>query len=155
MVAPWLALVTMGLVLAMVPLVEPQQPHLAAAPLCGRAFLRAVIFHCGGSRWRRDGKGMLHYVHALCTSYYLQMQKSNGPPWKTTQNMFFIIMIVKKYLPNMAMASLLTQNSRIRNKWRAVRNDSEIKREWHISAGYYGEAGDHAVSTASLCEQTG
>ncbi|XP_078471424.1 relaxin-3-like [Lampetra planeri] len=31
--------------------------------LCGREFIRAVIFTCGGSRWRRVGSGGLHTAH--------------------------------------------------------------------------------------------
>lgn len=35
-----------------VALVETQ-PNANTVKLCGRSFLRAVVFACGGSRWRR------------------------------------------------------------------------------------------------------
>ncbi|KAK7880750.1 hypothetical protein WMY93_032611 [Mugilogobius chulae] len=30
------------------------QPDVKAVKLCGREFLRAVVYTCGGSRWRRS-----------------------------------------------------------------------------------------------------
>ncbi|KAM6469986.1 relaxin-3 [Liasis olivaceus] len=36
------------------PVSEARTPHYGVK-LCGREFIRAVIFTCGGSRWRRAG----------------------------------------------------------------------------------------------------
>lgn len=43
-------------------------PRDYGVKLCGREFIRAVIFTCGGSRWRRSTEGdlgelMLLYFH--------------------------------------------------------------------------------------------
>ncbi|KAM3619304.1 uncharacterized protein V6R79_005922 [Siganus canaliculatus] len=47
-------------------LVEQVEAEVKAVKLCGREFLRAVVYTCGGSRWRRllgdadmDGDGLL------------------------------------------------------------------------------------------------
>lgn len=34
-------------------------PRDYGVKLCGREFIRAVIFTCGGSRWRRSTEGLL------------------------------------------------------------------------------------------------
>uniref|UniRef100_A0AAQ4QHY7 Insulin n=1 Tax=Gasterosteus aculeatus aculeatus TaxID=481459 RepID=A0AAQ4QHY7_GASAC len=50
------ALLTMGLLVALVEKVRSNdaQPPFYGVKLCGREFIRAVIFTCGGSRWRRS-----------------------------------------------------------------------------------------------------
>lgn len=47
--------------------------------LCGREFIRAVIFTCGGSRWRRSitSTGKHFTIHAsLCTILLLRAENS-------------------------------------------------------------------------------
>ncbi|XP_058497077.1 relaxin-3b isoform X1 [Solea solea] len=50
------ALLTVGLLVALVTRVHSNDGHPAfyGVKLCGREFIRAVIFTCGGSRWRRS-----------------------------------------------------------------------------------------------------
>ncbi|XP_026159736.1 relaxin-3b [Mastacembelus armatus] len=50
------ALLTLGLLVALVDRVRPidNHPTFYGVKLCGREFIRAVIFTCGGSRWRRS-----------------------------------------------------------------------------------------------------
>ncbi|XP_032417918.1 relaxin-3b [Xiphophorus hellerii] len=50
------ALLTLGLVMVFVHLAQCTDGHssLYGVKLCGREFIRAVIFTCGGSRWRRS-----------------------------------------------------------------------------------------------------
>ncbi|XP_022063864.1 relaxin-3b [Acanthochromis polyacanthus] len=50
------ALLTLGLLVALVDRVQPNDAHPSfyGVKLCGREFIRAVIFTCGGSRWRRS-----------------------------------------------------------------------------------------------------
>lgn len=50
------ALLTLGLLVALVDRVESNDGHpsIYGMKLCGREFIRAVIFTCGGSRWRRS-----------------------------------------------------------------------------------------------------
>uniref|UniRef100_A0A671PP54 Insulin-like domain-containing protein n=1 Tax=Sinocyclocheilus anshuiensis TaxID=1608454 RepID=A0A671PP54_9TELE len=36
---------------------RPDLPRDFGVKLCGREFIRAVIFTCGGSRWRRSAQG--------------------------------------------------------------------------------------------------
>ncbi len=50
------ALLTLGLLVAMVDRVQSSDSHPSfyGVKLCGREFIRAVIFTCGGSRWRRS-----------------------------------------------------------------------------------------------------
>ncbi|CAL8358309.1 unnamed protein product [Boreogadus saida] len=50
------AFVTLGLLLVLVGRVRPSEGHPSfyGVKLCGREFIRAVIFTCGGSRWRRS-----------------------------------------------------------------------------------------------------
>ncbi|XP_031720719.1 relaxin-3b [Anarrhichthys ocellatus] len=50
------ALLTLGLLVALVEKVRSNDAHPAffGVKLCGREFIRAVIFTCGGSRWRRS-----------------------------------------------------------------------------------------------------
>ncbi|XP_075946903.1 relaxin-3b [Anarhichas minor] len=50
------ALLTLGLLVALVDKVQSNDAHPAffGVKLCGREFIRAVIFTCGGSRWRRS-----------------------------------------------------------------------------------------------------
>ncbi|XP_076001796.1 relaxin-3-like [Genypterus blacodes] len=49
------ALVTLGLLMTLVGRVKSDEGHPSfyRVKLCGREFIRAVIFTCGGSRWRR------------------------------------------------------------------------------------------------------
>ncbi|KAM4584387.1 relaxin-3b [Odontesthes bonariensis] len=49
------ALLTLGLLVALVDRVRCNDgnPSFYGVKLCGREFIRAVIFTCGGSRWRR------------------------------------------------------------------------------------------------------
>lgn len=51
------ALLTLGLLVALVDRVRCNEGHPSfyGVKLCGREFIRAVIFTCGGSRWRRSG----------------------------------------------------------------------------------------------------
>ncbi|XP_078124629.1 relaxin-3b [Sander vitreus] len=50
------ALLTLGLLVALVDKVRSNDGHPSfyGVKLCGREFIRAVIFTCGGSRWRRS-----------------------------------------------------------------------------------------------------
>ena len=52
--------------------------QVTAVKLCGREFLRAVVYTCGGSRWRRllsetdmDGESELvgQKIYSYCISY--------------------------------------------------------------------------------------
>ncbi|XP_036970509.1 insulin-like 5a [Acanthopagrus latus] len=47
------ALVVLPLLLCAVVQVEQAEAEVKAVKLCGREFLRAVVYTCGGSRWRR------------------------------------------------------------------------------------------------------
>ncbi|XP_041648044.1 insulin-like 5a [Cheilinus undulatus] len=47
------ALVVLPLLLCAVLQVEQVRAEVKAVKLCGREFLRAVVYTCGGSRWRR------------------------------------------------------------------------------------------------------
>uniref|UniRef100_A0A3Q3B5Y3 Relaxin-3 n=1 Tax=Kryptolebias marmoratus TaxID=37003 RepID=A0A3Q3B5Y3_KRYMA len=51
------ALLTLGLLVALVHMARCNEGHSSfyGVKLCGREFIRAVIFTCGGSRWRRSG----------------------------------------------------------------------------------------------------
>ncbi|CAN9509895.1 unnamed protein product [Ophioblennius macclurei] len=52
---------------------EEDQPSFYGVKLCGREFIRAVIFTCGGSRWRRSvGDSAV-------------MREEAFDPWKTAQ----------------------------------------------------------------------
>ncbi|KAM3864954.1 relaxin-3b [Diretmus argenteus] len=50
------AVLTFGLLVALVGTVRCSEGHPSfyGVKLCGREFIRAVIFTCGGSRWRRS-----------------------------------------------------------------------------------------------------
>lgn len=50
------AVLTLGLLVASVDRVQCNEDHplFYGVKLCGREFIRAVIFTCGGSRWRRS-----------------------------------------------------------------------------------------------------
>ncbi|XP_022594310.1 relaxin-3-like [Seriola lalandi dorsalis] len=47
------ALVFLPLLLCAVVCVDQVRAEVKAVKLCGREFLRAVVYTCGGSRWRR------------------------------------------------------------------------------------------------------
>ncbi|XP_031715579.1 insulin-like peptide INSL5 [Anarhichas minor] len=47
------ALVVLPLLLCAVVCVVQVRAEVKAVKLCGREFLRAVVYTCGGSRWRR------------------------------------------------------------------------------------------------------
>ncbi|KAI3368573.1 hypothetical protein L3Q82_025580 [Scortum barcoo] len=47
------ALVVVPLLLCTVVCVDQVRAEVKAVKLCGREFLRAVVYTCGGSRWRR------------------------------------------------------------------------------------------------------
>ncbi|XP_047443515.1 insulin-like 5a [Mugil cephalus] len=47
------ALVVLPLLLCAVACVGQVRADVKAVKLCGREFLRAVVYTCGGSRWRR------------------------------------------------------------------------------------------------------
>ncbi|KAG7514294.1 relaxin-3-like [Solea senegalensis] len=47
------ALVFLPLLLCAVVSVQQVRAEVKAVKLCGREFLRAVVYTCGGSRWRR------------------------------------------------------------------------------------------------------
>lgn len=51
-------LVVLPLLLLAVVQVEQVRAEVKAVKLCGREFLRAVVYTCGGSRWRRFLSGM-------------------------------------------------------------------------------------------------
>lgn len=66
------ALVVLPLLLCAVLHVDQVRAEVKAVKLCGREFLRAVVYTCGGSRWRRflsetdmDGDGE---TTSLCSS---------------------------------------------------------------------------------------
>ncbi|XP_076852777.1 relaxin-3b [Brachyhypopomus gauderio] len=49
------AVLTLGLMVALVGRAQATEGHpIYGVKLCGREFIRAVIFTCGGSRWRRS-----------------------------------------------------------------------------------------------------
>ncbi|XP_012678496.2 LOW QUALITY PROTEIN: relaxin-3b [Clupea harengus] len=49
------AALAVGLLMALVVLPKPQKGNpIYGVKLCGREFIRAVIFTCGGSRWKRS-----------------------------------------------------------------------------------------------------
>ncbi|XP_056133815.1 insulin-like 5a [Lampris incognitus] len=59
------ALVVVSLLVCAVVCVSQVRAEVNAVKLCGREFLRAVVYTCGGSRWRRllseseiDGPGL-------------------------------------------------------------------------------------------------
>lgn len=65
------ALVLLPLLLCAAVHVSQVRGEVKAVKLCGREFLRAVVYTCGGSRWRRflsetvgdgDGEGHLCFV---------------------------------------------------------------------------------------------
>lgn len=66
------ALLTMSLLVALVDRVQCNEDNSSfyGVKLCGREFIRAVIFTCGGSRWRRNmgdqGKSCLRIVDTSC-----------------------------------------------------------------------------------------
>nr|XP_020458465.1 insulin-like peptide INSL5 [Monopterus albus] len=47
------ALVVLPLLLCAVVCMHQARAEVRAVKLCGREFLRAVVYTCGGSRWRR------------------------------------------------------------------------------------------------------
>ncbi|XP_077573530.1 insulin-like peptide INSL5 [Stigmatopora nigra] len=47
------ALVVLPLMLCLVMCLGSARAEVKAVKLCGREFLRAVVYTCGGSRWRR------------------------------------------------------------------------------------------------------
>ncbi|KAF3690682.1 Relaxin-3 Prorelaxin H3 Relaxin-3 B chain Relaxin-3 A chain Precursor [Channa argus] len=47
------ALVVLPLLMCAVVCVQQVRADVQAVKLCGREFLRAVVYTCGGSRWRR------------------------------------------------------------------------------------------------------
>lgn len=47
------ALVVLPLLLCAVVCMNEARAEVKAVKLCGREFLRAVVYTCGGSRWRR------------------------------------------------------------------------------------------------------
>ena len=66
------ALLTLGLLVALVDRVRSNDGHPSfyGVKLCGREFIRAVIFTCGGSRWRRSigesGKTVCEGLYLPC-----------------------------------------------------------------------------------------
>lgn len=85
-------LVVLPLLLLAVVQVEQVRAEAKAVKLCGREFLRAVVYTCGGSRWRRflsetdmdaDGETMFaesFYFHFPSFSY-VQVLFSNSVFW--------------------------------------------------------------------------
>lgn len=65
------SLLTLGLLLVLVDEMRCNEayPSFYGVKLCGREFIRAVIFTCGGSRWRKSveesGKTTLMWVHLV------------------------------------------------------------------------------------------
>ncbi|XDV38034.1 hypothetical protein PO909_007523 [Leuciscus waleckii] len=53
-------------------------PRDFGVKLCGREFIRAVIFTCGGSRWRRDSPWSLDGGVPLLWSLRLDMMTSDS-----------------------------------------------------------------------------
>lgn len=78
------AFLTLGLFLAFVHLAHCTDGHSSyyGVKLCGREFIRAVIFTCGGSRWRRsvdDSGKMIQKKHfELKAVSIIQFQMSLG-----------------------------------------------------------------------------
>ncbi|XP_026216181.1 relaxin-3b [Anabas testudineus] len=66
-------LLTVGLLVALVYRVRSNDGHSSfyGVKLCGREFIRAVIFTCGGSRWRRS------------TGYSALIGEDSFDPWNT------------------------------------------------------------------------
>lgn len=69
------ALLTVGLLVALVDRVRSNDGHPSfyGVKLCGREFIRAVIFTCGGSRWRRsiEDSGKTVCVRS-CVMFFLE-----------------------------------------------------------------------------------
>lgn len=63
------SVLTLGLLVVLVDQMRCNEayPSFYGVKLCGREFIRAVIFTCGGSRWRKSveesGKTTLMRVH--------------------------------------------------------------------------------------------
>ena len=72
------AVLTVGLLVMLVGRVQSNEGHLSfyGVKLCGREFIRAVIFTCGGSRWRRsigDSGETLRLLPVLVMSFCKSM----------------------------------------------------------------------------------
>uniref|UniRef100_A0A3Q1ECU8 Relaxin 1 n=1 Tax=Acanthochromis polyacanthus TaxID=80966 RepID=A0A3Q1ECU8_9TELE len=58
-------------------------PRDYGVKLCGREFIRAVIFTCGGSRWKRSTEGDLEIhspVHIASSFSLMDLLRSPGVP---------------------------------------------------------------------------
>ncbi|XP_008278526.1 relaxin-3b [Stegastes partitus] len=76
------AILTLGLLVALVDRVRPNDVHPSfyGVKLCGREFIRAVIFTCGGSRWRRSVEDS-----ALIGEETFDLWKTNPIPQLTSE----------------------------------------------------------------------
>uniref|UniRef100_A0A3Q0SAD2 Insulin-like domain-containing protein n=1 Tax=Amphilophus citrinellus TaxID=61819 RepID=A0A3Q0SAD2_AMPCI len=64
------ALVVLPLLLCAAVCVDQVRAEVKAVKLCGREFLRAVVYTCGGSRWRRFFTEP-EMDEGTCTQFYL------------------------------------------------------------------------------------
>lgn len=78
-------LVVLPLLLLAVVQVEQVRAEAKAVKLCGREFLRAVVYTCGGSRWRRflsetdvDADGETKFAESFFFYYFPCIQYING-----------------------------------------------------------------------------
>uniref|UniRef100_A0A3Q2XA93 Relaxin-3 n=1 Tax=Haplochromis burtoni TaxID=8153 RepID=A0A3Q2XA93_HAPBU len=82
------ALLTLGLLVALVDRVRPNDGHPSfyGVKLCGREFIRAVIFTCGGSRWRRSAEDSEKTYDPWKANPIPQLMSEQDPaesePWK-------------------------------------------------------------------------
>ncbi|XP_056894341.1 insulin-like 5a isoform X2 [Takifugu flavidus] len=79
-------LVVLPLLLLAVVQVEQVRAEAKAVKLCGREFLRAVVYTCGGSRWRRflsetdmDADGEQNSLESLSSSSSSSSSSSLSP----------------------------------------------------------------------------
>lgn len=56
-----LLVLALGVLLSEMRLASEARTPPYGVKLCGREFIRAVIFTCGGSRWRRAGEHLGHW----------------------------------------------------------------------------------------------
>ncbi|XP_054612504.1 prorelaxin H1 [Dunckerocampus dactyliophorus] len=59
---------------------EAHIPREYGVKLCGREFIRAVIFTCGGSRWRRSMEAVLWRDKTMDTSFHTRSLLSPRAP---------------------------------------------------------------------------
>ena len=66
-------------------------PRDYGVKLCGREFIRAVIFTCGGSRWKRSIEGDLGELSLPHRYWGLGWVHFDFDEWRTPQKMFWCL----------------------------------------------------------------